>query len=249
MYKEPGKSEIALGTQMRSLAYTRANCLVPELHGSGPASERRKLANTSRIGNPGCDLRSSLSARDSLTLELAKERGVFLASQRASSGRSSLKEVDLAITTKSRTALLVGGSIRGAEELACVICDNVLDVVEDVALEDTTSTGITAFEQVALHVEPDIVDGVEQGLATKSRATASGLGDVVVLHGDRVTSANHLKDPVVIAIAASGVIRKTIDEVAGKGDASRGCESEHVVLSARASSLARYQSLCAHEDN
>lgn len=101
---------------------------------------------------------------------------------------------------------------------------------------------------MTLYVEPDVVDGVEQGLTTKSWATARGLGDVVVLHRDRVTSANHLKDPVVIAIAASRVIRKAVDEVAGKGDASRRSEPEHIVLSARASSLVSCQPLWAQED-
>jgi hypothetical protein len=79
---------------------------------------------------------------------------------------------------------------------------------------------------------------VKEGLAAKGRAAASSLGDVVVLHGDGVASANHLENPVVVAIATSGVVGGTVDEVAGKGDASAGCKTENIVLSAWTSGLA-----------
>jgi hypothetical protein len=42
----------------------------------------------------------------------------------------------------------------------------------------------------------------------------------------------------VVAVATSGVVRGTVDEVAGQGDASAGCKTENIVLSAGASSLA-----------
>lgn len=149
-----------------------------------------------------------------------------------------MEEVDLARPSESSAALLVRVGVRGTKELASVVGYNILNVVEDVTLEDSTGASITSLEQVTLDVEPDVVHSVKEGLAAKGRATASSLGDVVVLHGDGVASANHLENPVVVAIATSGVVRGTVDEVAGQGDASAGRETEDIVLSAGASSLA-----------
>jgi hypothetical protein len=42
----------------------------------------------------------------------------------------------------------------------------------------------------------------------------------------------------VVAVTTSGVVGGTVDEVAGEGDASAGCKSENIVLSAWASGLA-----------
>lgn len=85
-------------------------------------------------------------------------------------------------------------------------------------------------------VEPHVVDGVEQRLAAEGEATAAGLGDVVVLHGDGIGCTDHLEDPVVVAVAAGGV-RGAVDEVAGEGDAGAGSKAENVVLAAGTSSL------------
>ena len=148
-----------------------------------------------------------------------------------------MEQVDLARPAQSSAALLVRGGIGGAEKLAFIVGDQVLHVVEDVALEDTARAGITALEQVALNIRPDVVDGVEKGL-TAERGTATGcLGDVVVLQGDGVAGADHLEDPVVVAIAAGRVVGSTVDEVAGQGDAGAGREAEDVVLAAGTSSL------------
>lgn len=155
-----------------------------------------------------------------------------------------MEEVDLTGPAKRGAALLVGVGIGRTEELASVASDNVLNVVEDVALEDTTCASITALKQVTLDVVPDVVDGMEEGLATEGGATTSGLGDVVVLHGDGVASANHLEDPVVVAIAAGGVVGSAVDEVAGECDASAGSEAKDVVLAAGTSGLRSCQRPC-----
>jgi hypothetical protein len=42
----------------------------------------------------------------------------------------------------------------------------------------------------------------------------------------------------MVAVATSGVVGEAVNEVAGEGDASAGCETEDIVLSARTSSLA-----------
>ena len=155
-----------------------------------------------------------------------------------------MEEVDLARPSESSAALLVRVGIRGTEELASVVGYNILNVVEDVALEDSTGASITSLEQVTLDVEPDVVHSVKEGLAAEGRAAASSLGDVVVLHGDGVASANHLEDPVVVAIAAGGVVGSAVDEVAGECDASAGSEAKDVVLAAGTSGLRSCQRPC-----
>lgn len=215
----------------------RVLCSVPELGRDSPCSKARNFSNTSTVGNSSCNLSRSLSTRRRLALELGQQGGVFLAGQSASSGRSALEKVDYAVTAKRSAALLVGGGIRGAEELAFVVCDYVLDVEEDIALEETASTSVTALKKMALDVRPDIVDGVKESLARERRATASGLGDVVVLHGDCVASADHLEDPVMVAVATCRVVGGTVDEVAGECDTGARGETKNVVLTTGTSSL------------
>ncbi len=92
---------------------------------------------------------------------------------------------------------------------------------------------------MALDIEPDVVDGVEEGLAAEGRTATGGLGDVVVLHGDGVASANHLEDPVVVAVAAGGVVRLAVDEVAGEFDAGARGEAKDIVLATGTGGLVR----------
>jgi hypothetical protein len=173
-------------------------------------------------------------------LELIEERSVPLTSKSVGSCGSTLEEVYLTRSAKCGAALLVRGRIRRAEELARIVGDNILNVVENISLENSASSGIAALEQVTLDVEPDVVDSMKESFPAESGATASGLGDVVVLHGDRVASTDHLEDPVVISVAASRVFGGAIDEVAGESDTGAGRESENVVLAAWTSSLANF---------
>lgn len=59
----------------------------------------------------------------------------------------------------------------------------------------------------------------------------------MVLTGDLVILADHLECPVMIPITAGGKVRIAVDEVVGECDALAGVESEHIVLTARASGL------------
>lgn len=54
-----------------------------------------------------------------------------------------------------------------------------------------------------------------------------------------VILADHLKGPIVVAIAAGTEVRLAVHEVIGEGNALAWVEAEHVVLTARTSGLAR----------
>ena len=90
---------------------------------------------------------------------------------------------------------------------------------------------------MAFDVVPDIVDGMEKSFAAQCRATTSSLGDVVILHADGVAGADHLKHPIMVAVASSRVVGLTVDEVAREFDARARCVTENIMLSARAGSL------------
>lgn len=206
--------------------------LPPKPHRQRPAREGSELSTPRRVGNPIHDLSHRLRARNSLPLKLAKERSILLTSKGTSSCRSTLEQVHLARPAQRRAALFVGVLIRRPKELASVVRNDVLDVVENITLEDTARAGVPALEKVAFDVEPNVVDGVEQRLAAQRGAAAGRLGDVVVLHGDGVAGADHLEDPVVVAVAAGGEVRLPVDEVTGEGDAGTRGEAENVVLAA-----------------
>lgn len=218
----------------RCTANTR---LIPELGRNGPAGKLFDMASTSAPWNPVCDGSSSLGRRNALALEFTKERSVLLASKRVGRLRSTLEQVDVASPAQSTVALLICSSIGRAEKLAFIVGDQVLHVVENVAFEDTTCAGITALEQVALDIGPDVVDSVQKSLSAERRAAAGCLGNEVVLHGDGVAGADHLENPVVVAIAAGGVVGSTVDEVAREGNAGAGREAKDVVLASGTSSL------------
>lgn len=59
----------------------------------------------------------------------------------------------------------------------------------------------------------------------------------MVLTGDLVILADHLECPVMIPVTAGGKVRIAVDEVVGESNALAGVETEHIVLTARASGL------------
>lgn len=61
----------------------------------------------------------------------------------------------------------------------------------------------------------------------------------MVLTGDLVILADHLECPIMVPITAGGKVRIAVDEVVGECDALAGVESQHIVLTARASGLVR----------
>lgn len=81
----------------------------------------------------------------------------------------------------------VGASARAAEQPPGVpALDRRLDVLEDVALSDDHAA-VVNLKGVARVIVPEVVDGVEEGVAGDLGATAGGVVDVVVLEGDELS--------------------------------------------------------------
>lgn len=59
---------------------------------------------------------------------------------------------------------------------------------------------------------------MQQGVTLDLGRTATGVVDVVTLHGDHVAGASEVDAPVVVAVAGSRVVRDTIDVGVGNGD-------------------------------
>lgn len=157
------------------------------------------------------------------------------------SASRALIDVDLAGSAEGGFAPGGRAGIGDTEELALVVRLNCLHITEYVALEDTTSSGLTTLESMAVIPFPDVVDCMKQSVTTESRGATRCLRNVVVLHRNLVALANHFKRPVVVAIATSGVRRLAIDVVVGQGDARAGVMAKNVMLAARLGSLSRRQ--------
>lgn len=93
-----------------------------------------------------------------------------------------VQDVDLAGASKGTLTLGIGGGVRGGEEPALVVGDELLDLDEGVSLENPARSGLAALDGVAVDVLPYIVDSMEEGATAQGRATACSLVDVVVLH-------------------------------------------------------------------
>jgi len=68
-------------------------------------------------------------------------------------------------------------------------------------------------------VIPEIVDDVDDGVASELGRAALGVGDVVVLECDGVLSAGHVHCPVVVGVTAGRPLGVAVDEVVGDCDA------------------------------
>jgi len=142
------------------------------------------------------------------------------------------------LASPAESSVAVGLSSCSGVQAALVVGRQALDVDEGVALKDASGLGISTFECVPVVVLPYVVDGVEQSSSGQGGRTSGCVGDVVVLHGDLIIGSDHLKSPVVIAVAtSSGVRRLAVDVVAGECDALARVEAEDIVLAAGTSSL------------
>lgn len=97
-------------------------------------------------------------------------------------------------------------ALGGGGELALVVGDELLNLDEGVGLEDSSRGRLAALGSVAVDVLPHVVNGVEKCGAAQGGATASRFVSVVVLHGDLVILADHLKSPVVVPVTAGGEV-------------------------------------------
>jgi len=77
---------------------------------------------------------------------------------------------------------------------------------------------------------PEVVDYVDDGIASKLGRAALGVVDVVVLEGDCVLGAGQVHGPVVVGVTASGPLGLAIDEVVGDCDAGVFGVASHNML-------------------
>lgn len=89
------------------------------------------------------------------------------------SKRSSTVNLNIchAVPLKGPRACLVCSSTRRAKELTDVISDNLADIVEDTAFEETLAI-IGALDSVAVVILPHAIDGMEKRLSAQCRAAA-----------------------------------------------------------------------------
>lgn len=90
------------------------------------------------------------------------------------------ENITLAHATEVLLSSASSSVIRTTVELALEVGnDNLLDVLEDVSLEKTLTSGV-AFNCVAVDVTPDVVDGMEERGCGEGWATACCVLDEVV---------------------------------------------------------------------
>ena len=68
-------------------------------------------------------------------------------------------------------------------------------------------------------VVPEVVDDVDDGIASELGRATLGMCDVVVLERDSVLGASQVHCPVVVGVAAGGPLGVAVDEVVGDRDA------------------------------
>jgi len=72
---------------------------------------------------------------------------------------------------------------------------------------------------VADVVIPEVVDHMDDGVASELGRAALGVVNVVVLESDCVLGAGQVNGPVVVSVTASGPLGLAVDEVVGDRDA------------------------------
>jgi hypothetical protein len=187
------------------------------------------LANTS-LGLDGRSISSSSSS--GIALERAKNRSIRALKRRAAGvciRRASVLDSSLALS---------GAAARRSKDAAFVLQHGSLDVVEDVTLRQNLSARGAVVEGVAGVVLPQVVHGVEDGVAADLGRAAAGVVDVVALQGDLVVGAGGVQGPVMVTIASRGILGLAIKFVVGECDAVRCSFTEDDHLAADHGELA-----------
>jgi hypothetical protein len=133
---------------------------------------------------------------------------------------------------------LSGAAARRSKDAAFVLQHGSLDVVEDVTLRQNLSARGAVVEGVAGVVLPQVVHGVEDGVAADLGRAAAGVVDVVALQGDLVVGAGGVQGPVMVTIASRGILGLAIKFVVGECDAVRCSFTEDDHLAADHGELA-----------
>jgi len=93
-------------------------------------------------------------------------------------------------------------------------------------------------------VVPEVVDDVDDGVASELGRAALCVGDVVVLERNGVLGAGHVHCPVVVGVAAGGPLGIAVDEVVGDCDAGVLRVAGHDVLASDEGCLSNILAIC-----
>lgn len=81
-------------------------------------------------------------------------------------------------------------------------------------------------------IVPEVVDDVDDGVASELGRAALGVCNVVVLERDGILGASQVHSPVVVGVAAGGPLGVAVDKVVGDRDAGVfGVASDNVLAS------------------
>lgn len=207
--------------------YGRANLARLGIYSYSPVHRSALGAAQRRIPNPPSDLAHASLGLDSRRIRRRRRRGIALESAQnrrigALQRRAAGVRVRGAGVLESSLALRGAGG-EGGEDAALVLEHGGLDVGEDVALGEDLAAGGAVVEGVARVVLPQVVDGVQHGVAADLGRAAARVVDVVALQGDLVVGASGVQRPVVVAVAGRRVVRLPVEFVVGEGDAVGGC--------------------------
>lgn len=164
--------------------------------------------------------------RHALALEVTQEIGVA-----APERTRAPKRINLARVAQTSLANGIRTRARAAEELALVLEQRGLDVLEDVSLCDDHCTRAVVEGVAGVCVEV-VVDGVDERVAARLGGAARGVVDVVALEGDEVGRARQVEGPVVVAVAGGGPRGLAVELVVGDGHAVGGAVAEDDHLAA-----------------
>jgi hypothetical protein len=78
---------------------------------------------------------------------------------------------------------------------------------------------------------------MQQSITSDLRRTATGVVDVVTLHGDHVVRTVKENTPIMMSIASSGIVGDTIDIAVGYSDAVVSLSAEDDVLATNTGGL------------
>lgn len=106
---------------------------------------------------------------------------------------------------------------RWCVDVTSVLLNRCLDIAEHRAFDERPRR--SAFDGMSNVVVPEVVDDVDDGIASELGRAALGVVDVIVLEGDCVLRAGQVHGPVVVGVAAGGPFGLAVDEVVGDCDA------------------------------
>lgn len=120
--------------------------------------------------------------------------------------------------------------------MAGVLEPVVVDLVYVLVVFPKRGFGVIPRGIVISKIENDCLSGVcftysvQKGVALNLGSTATGVVDVVTLHGNEIAGSIKVDTPVVVSVTGGGVGAGTIDVAVGDSDTLGGLGAEHNVL-------------------